>query len=109
MTNLAGGIEGGISNGEPICIKAWMKPLATVHPPKMSIDLEKRLPVQPSESERSDVSAVESVAVVLEAVVALELAKAHREKFGGDSMGDVGWAVEQYMMSVNAVEETPEN
>ena len=107
MTNLAGGIEGGMSNGEPICVKAWMKPLATVNPPKMSMEMEKKTPVQPSGSDRSDVSAVESAAVVLEAVVALELAKAHREKFGGDSMGDVGWAVGEYMRSLERDEGTP--
>ncbi|MCX6646505.1 MAG: chorismate synthase [bacterium] len=103
MTNLAGGIEGGISNGEPICVKAWMKPLSTVKPPLMSIDVSSRSAVQPPGGERSDVSAVESAAVVLEAVVALELAKAHREKFGGDSMGDVERAVEGYMGWIEGV------
>lgn len=104
MTNLAGGIEGGISNGEPICVKAWMKPLATVNPPRMTINPETRLPFQPEGTERSDVSAVESAAVVLESVVALELAKAHREKFGGDSMDEVKRAVEGYMGSLESDE-----
>jgi chorismate synthase len=97
MTNLAGGIEGGISNGEPLCVKAWMKPLSTVKPPLMSIDVSSRSAVQPPGGERSDVSAIESAVVVLESVIALELAKTHREKFSGDSIEEVERAVEGYM------------
>ena len=85
-TNFAGGIEGGITNGEPVSMKAWMKPLSTINPPHMSIDPETRQPVEPESTERTDVSAVESVAVVLESVAALEIASAHNEKFSGDSM-----------------------
>ena len=77
LSNLAGGIEGGITNGEPVCVTAWMKPLATVNPPLPSIDTRAKEAIQPESSERSDVSAVESMGVVLEAVVALELARAH--------------------------------
>jgi len=99
-TNLAGGIEGGITNGEPVCVRAWMKPLSTVRPPSVSIDPVTRSPVMPETSERSDVAAVESVACVMEAVVALELARAHREKFGGDTMEEAGAAAERYAGSI---------
>jgi chorismate synthase len=79
-SNLAGGIEGGVTNGEPVSVTAWMKPLATVNPPLPSIDPRTKEPVQPESSERSDVAAVEAMGVVLEAVVAMELAKALLEK-----------------------------
>ena len=92
-TNHAGGIEGGISNGEPVVVRAAMKPLPTLMRPLRSVDLETG---EPGEAlvERSDVAAVEALAVVAEAAVAFELARAAREKFGGDALGDfVGaWA-----------------
>jgi chorismate synthase len=86
-TNRAGGIEGGVSNGEEIVVRAAMKPLPTLMRPLRSVDLETG---EPGEAlvERSDVSAVEALAVVAEAAVAFELARAAREKFGGDSLGD---------------------
>jgi chorismate synthase len=95
-TNLAGGIEGGISNGEPVCITAWMKPLSTINPPSKSLDPVTKEPVQPESSERSDVAAIESAACVAEAAVALELTRAHRDKFGGDTMNEVIEAVRLY-------------
>jgi chorismate synthase len=99
-TNYAGGIEGGMSNGQPVTLTAWMKPLATVNPPKESIDLKTGLAVQPDGTERSDVAAVESAACVLEAVVALELARAFREKFGDDRFDVVAADWEKYVSSV---------
>jgi chorismate synthase len=86
-TNRAGGIEGGVSNGEEIVVRAAMKPLPTLMQPLASVDLRTG---EPGEAlvERSDVSAVEALAVVAEAAVAWELARAAREKFGGDAMGD---------------------
>jgi chorismate synthase len=86
-TNHAGGIEGGVSNGEEIVARAAMKPLPTLMQPLASVDLQTG---EPGEAlvERSDVSAVEALAVVAEATVAFELARAAREKFGGDSLGD---------------------
>jgi chorismate synthase len=86
-TNRAGGIEGGISNGEEIVVRAGMKPLPTLMQPLASVDLETGEPAQ-ALVERSDVSAVEALAVVAEACVAFELARAAREKFGGDALGD---------------------
>ncbi|HEX2044044.1 MAG TPA: chorismate synthase [Gaiellaceae bacterium] len=86
-TNRAGGIEAGVSNGEPIVVRAAMKPLPTLMRPLRSADLETG---EPGEAlvERSDVAAVEALAVVVEACVAFELARAAREKFGGDALGD---------------------
>jgi chorismate synthase len=86
-TNRAGGIEAGVTNGEDIVVHAAMKPLSTLMRPLRSADLATG---EPGEAlvERSDVAAVEALAVVAEACVAFELARAAREKFGGDSVGD---------------------
>ena len=86
-TNRAGGIEGGVSNGEEIVVRAAMKPLPTLMRPLRSVDLESG---EPGEAlvERSDTAAVEALSVVAEASVAFELARAAREKFGGDSLED---------------------
>src|SRR4051794_29034279 len=95
-TNHAGGIEGGVSNGEPVVVRAAMKPLPTLMRPLRSVDLETG---EASEAlvERSDVAAVEALAVVAEAAVAFELARAAREKFGGDSLTDFVAAHRAYM------------
>jgi chorismate synthase len=86
-TNFAGGVEGGVSNGEPVVVRAAMKPLPTLMRPLRSVDLDTG---EAGEAlvERSDVAAVEALAVVAEAAVAFELARAAREKFGGDALGD---------------------
>jgi chorismate synthase len=86
-TNRAGGIEAGVSNGEEIVVRAAMKPLPTLMRPLRSADLESGEPAE-ALVERSDVAAVEALAVVLEACVAFELAAAAREKFGGDALAD---------------------
>jgi chorismate synthase len=86
-SNRAGGIEGGVSNGEEIVVRAAMKPLPTLMRPLQSVDLQTGEPAE-ALVERSDVSAVEALAVVAEAVVAFELARAAREKFAGDALGD---------------------
>jgi chorismate synthase len=86
-TNRAGGIEAGTSNGEEIVVRAAMKPLPTLMRPLASADLETGEAGQ-ALVERSDVAAVEALAVVAEACVAWELARAAREKFGGDSLED---------------------
>jgi chorismate synthase len=95
-TNRAGGIEGGVSNGEPVVVRAAMKPLPTLMRPLRSVDLSTQ---EPGEAlvERSDVAAVEALAVVAEAVVALELARAALEKFGGDALGDFVGAHRSYL------------
>src|SRR6059036_3955078 len=86
-TNHAGGIEGGISNGEEIVVRAAMKPLPTLMQPLASVDLHTGEPAE-ALVERSDTAAVEALAVVAEACVAWELARAAKEKFGGDAVGD---------------------
>jgi chorismate synthase len=86
-TNRAGGIEAGVSNGEEIVICAAMKPLPTLMRPLRSADLESGEPAE-ALVERSDVAALEALAVVTEACVAFELAAAARDKFGGDALVD---------------------
>jgi chorismate synthase len=95
-TNRAGGIEAGVSNGEEIVVRAAMKPLPTLMKPLRSVDLATG---EPGEAlvERSDVAAVEALAVVAEAAVAFELARAAREKFGGDALGDFVGAWRAYL------------
>ncbi|HKT45170.1 MAG TPA: chorismate synthase [Gaiellaceae bacterium] len=95
-SNHAGGIEGGMSNGEEIVVRAGMKPLPTLMKPLASVDLETG-EAATALVERSDVSAVEALAVVAEAAVAWELARAAREKFGGDALGDFVGAWRAYM------------
>jgi chorismate synthase len=95
-TNRAGGIEGGVSNGEEIVLRAAMKPLPTLMRPLRSVDLATG---EPGEAlvERSDTAAVEALSVVAEASVAFELAHAAREKFGGDALSDFVAAYRAYL------------
>jgi chorismate synthase len=95
-TNRAGGIEAGVSNGEDIVVRAGMKPLPTLMRPLRSADLESGEPAE-ALVERSDVAAVEALAVVAEACVAFELARAAREKFGGDALVDFVGAHRAYL------------
>jgi chorismate synthase len=95
-TNRAGGLEGGVSNGEPIVVRAAMKPLPTLMRPLRTVDLETG-GEEEALVERSDVAAVEALAVVAEGVVAFELARAAREKFGGDALADFVAAYEAYV------------
>jgi chorismate synthase len=84
-TNNAGGLEGGITNGQDLRVSAYMKPIATLMKPLRSVDLT-TMADSPAAIERSDVCAVPAAAVVGEAMVALVLAEALLEKFGGDSL-----------------------
>ncbi|MGZ4131283.1 MAG: chorismate synthase [Actinomycetota bacterium] len=86
-SNRAGGIEAGVSNGEEIVVRAAMKPLPTLMKPLRSVDLATGEEAS-ALVERSDVAAVEALAVVAEAAVAWDLAVAAKEKFGGDAIGD---------------------
>jgi chorismate synthase len=95
-TNRAGGIEAGVSNGEEIVVRAAMKPLPTLMKPLRSVDLASGEPAE-ALVERSDVAAVEALAVVAESAVAWELARAAREKFGGDAIGDFVAAWRAYL------------
>ena len=99
-TNRAGGIEGGMSNGEEIVVRAAMKPLPTLMKPLASVDLQTGEPAE-ALVERSDVSAVEALAVVAEAAVAWELARAACEKFGGDALGDFVAAWRAYVERID--------
>lgn len=87
-TNNAGGLEGGITNGEEIVIRAAMKPIPTLYKPLKSLDMLTKEPFEAT-VERSDVCAVPAAAVVAESVVAVEIANALLEKFGGDSLAEV--------------------
>ncbi len=87
-TNRAGGLEGGVTNGQPLWIRAVMKPISTLMKPLRSIDLSKMKAVE-ARRERSDFCAVPAAAVVAENVVAPVLANAVLEKFGGDSIGEL--------------------
>ena len=87
-TNNAGGLEGGVTNGEDLRVSGYMKPIATLMRPLRSVDLA-TMAESPATIERSDVCAVPAAAVVAEAMVALVLADAATEKFGGDSMGEL--------------------
>jgi chorismate synthase len=86
-TNRAGGIEAGVTNGEDVRVRVAMKPLPTLMRPLRSVDLATGEPAD-ALVERSDVQAVDALAVVAEAAVAWELARAAREKFGGDALAD---------------------
>jgi chorismate synthase len=83
--NMAGGIEGGVSNGEEIRVRGYLKPISTLRRPLQSVDFATRQPVQAA-YERSDVCVVPAAGVAAEAMVALTLARCALEKFGGDSM-----------------------
>ncbi len=83
--NNAGGIEGGVSNGEEIRVRGYLKPISTLRRPLQSVDFASRAPVKAA-YERSDVCVVPAAGVAAEAMVALTLARCALEKFGGDSM-----------------------
>jgi chorismate synthase len=86
-TNHAGGIEGGVSNGEDLLVRGYLKPISTLRRPLESVDFKTREPVKAA-YERSDVCVVPAAGVGGEAMVALTLARCALEKFGGDSMGE---------------------
>ena len=102
MTNRAGGLEGGVTNGEPLVVRAVMKPIPTLYKPLKSVDFLTKEPFEAS-VERSDVCAVPAAAVVGEAVVAFEFAKALVEKFGGDSLAEIQRNYNSYMEYVKRV------
>lgn len=94
-TNRAGGLEGGVTNGEDVLVRAFMKPISTLRRGLPSVDIETR-EAHRSQWERSDVTAVPACGVVCEAMLAIVLATAMREKFGGDSLGDMRAAYDGY-------------
>jgi chorismate synthase len=94
-SNNAGGIEGGMSNGEPIVVRAAMKPIPTLYAPLRSVDMRTHEPFEAT-VERSDTCAVPAALVVAEAVVAIEIADALLGKFGGDSIFEIRRNLEGY-------------
>ena len=94
--NNAGGIEGGVSNGEEIRVRGYLKPISTLRRPLRSVDFATREPVKAA-YERSDVCVVPAAGVAGEAMVALTLAKCALEKFGGDSVGETRRNFEGYL------------
>jgi chorismate synthase len=100
LTNNAGGIEGGISNGEPILARVAVKPIPTLAHPLPSVDVQTGEDIAATRYERSDVCVVPAAGVVGEAMLALTLADAWIEKFGGDSLREMRANVEQYLSSL---------
>ncbi len=101
-SNRAGGIEGGMTNGHEIVVRAAMKPIATLYAPLRSVNL-KSLEEEPALVDRSDICAVPAASVVGRAVTAIEIAKAFLEKFGGDSLDEIRKNYENYMKRVENV------
>jgi len=98
-TNNAGGLEGGITTGEPVVVRVAMKPISTLMSPLPTVDLTSGEPAN-AQSERSDVTAVPALGVIAEAMVALALADAMLEKFGGDSLGEMRRNYHAYVSSL---------
>jgi len=99
LTNRAGGLTGGVTNGEPIDLRVAIKPISTMKKPMQSIDLNTKEKVE-AHYERSDVCVVPAAGVIGEAVVALTLADAFLEKFGGDSVAELERNYRSYMESI---------
>jgi len=99
-SNRAGGLEAGITTGEPLVIRVAMKPISTLMQPLDTVDLRTGEPAK-AQSERSDVTAVPAMGVIAEAMTALVLAEAMAEKFGGDSLGDMRAAYDAYVERIN--------
>jgi chorismate synthase len=94
-SNRAGGLEGGMTNGEPLVVQVAIKPISTLTKPLRSVDIHSKEPKQ-AHKERTDSTVVPAAAVVGEAMLALTLAHAYREKFGGDHIDDVRAALDAY-------------
>jgi len=98
-TNHAGGVEGGMTNGEPLVVRAAMKPIPTLMRPLASVELDTHAAIDASK-ERSDVCAVPAAAVVAEAEVAFVLARAFMDKFGCDTLPDIRMAKDAYLSRI---------
>ncbi|MGE5552801.1 MAG: chorismate synthase [Betaproteobacteria bacterium] len=99
-SNHAGGLEGGVTNGEPLLLRAAMKPIATLRRPLLTVNLDTGEPAE-ADYHRSDVCAVPAAAVVAEAQVLLVLADAFTAKFGGDSLSEVRRAYDAYQEEIH--------
>lgn len=99
-SNRAGGLEGGMTNGEELRVRGYLKPIATLRKRLRSVNIETKEPMD-SDFERSDVTAVPAAGVIGEAMVAITLARAMREKFGGDSLGEMKRNFESYQQQIS--------
>jgi chorismate synthase len=99
-TNRAGGLEGGVTNGEQIIVRASMKPISTLMRPLGTIEMKTREPAQ-AVAERSDVTAVPAMGVIAEAMTAFVVAQALLEKFGGDSLSETRRNYDGYIASLS--------
>jgi chorismate synthase len=100
-TNHAGGLEGGITNGEPLVVHVYMKPISTLMRPLNTVDLATGESAQ-AVAERSDVTAVPAMGVIAEAMMAFVLADALTEKFGGDSLAETRRNYDAYVAQLVA-------
>lgn len=98
-SNKAGGLEGGMTNGQDVVVRGWIKPISTLRRPLESVDLETREPSQAA-YERSDVAVVPAAGVIGEAMTAIVMASAFLEKFGGDSLNETRRNYEGYQEQV---------
>jgi chorismate synthase len=98
-SNRAGGFEGGMTTGEQIVVRGVMKPIPTLYKPLRSVDIDTKEAFE-AQVERSDACAVPAASVVMENVVAWEVAKAFLEKFGGDSIEEIRNNYENYLAQV---------
>lgn len=101
-TNRAGGIEGGMTNGEPVIVRAVMKPIPTLRKPLSTVDIKTKQ-LKGALKERADVCAVPAAAVVAECMVAFELTKAFLSKFGADSLNDIKYSYQCYLDRIRKV------
>ena len=106
-SNNAGGLTGGITNGEPLVVRGAVKPISTLARPLPSADLVSGAAVDKAHYERSDISVVPAAGVVAEAMVMLTLADAMLEKFGGDTIGDTRDALDRYVARISRDVEAP--
>jgi chorismate synthase len=95
VTNNAGGLEGGVTNGAPVVVRGYMKPIATLSAPLASVDIKTKKECRAA-TERSDVTAVPACAVIAEASVAVEMASAFLDKFGGDCVKEISSNLKNY-------------
>src|SRR5688572_33162723 len=98
-SNRAGGLEGGMTTGEPLVVRAAMKPISTLMKPLATVDVATGESAQAT-AERSDVTAVPAMGVIAEAMLAIVLAQALLEKFGGDSLREVRYNYDGYLSHI---------
>jgi len=105
-SNRAGGLEGGMTNGQPVVLRAAMKPISTMMQGADSVNLVTKQPER-SDYERSDVCAVPALSVIVENVVAFEIARVFLDKFGGDTLTEVRQSYESYLAAARSLGDSP--